>query len=83
MDNNITTVASAMWNSRKFRAAMIDAIVSILLMWVGYLVGDPDLHELIVNTILAIKVPTAMYIIGTAVEDAAEKGNSAAAVNSD
>ena len=67
------TVNQSMLHSRKFRAAVLDTVISILLMWIGYLVADPQLHDLIVSTIVAIKVPTSMYIIGTAIEDYAQK----------
>lgn len=71
------TVNSNMLYSRKFRAAMLDAVISIVLMWIGHLVGDPELHDLIVATIAAIQVPLGMYIIGVAIEDAAEKRGGA------
>lgn len=67
------TVNSNMLYSRKFRAAMLDAIISIGLMWIGYLVNDPALLNLIIATIAAIQVPLSMYIIGVAIEDAAAK----------
>lgn len=62
-----------MLQSRKFRAALIDTIFSVILMWVAYLIDDAELKQLVTSTILAIKVPTASYIIGTAMEDSAEK----------
>lgn len=70
---NTMTVSKSMLNSRKFRMAVIDAVVTIVLLWVGYLVNDPELHQLIVATIAALQAPVVAYIAGVAIEDAATK----------
>ena len=57
-------------HSRKFWLAVIDAVVTIAVLWAGVLVA-PDQVELVVATILAIQAPFAVLINGIAKEDAA------------
>lgn len=68
-----------MLKSRKFQALLFDTVVSIVVMWITYLVDDPELKHLAITTIAAIKIPTAAYINGVAREDAAAKHGMAAA----
>lgn len=78
---NTMTVSKSMLKSRKFRMAVYDAVVSIVLLWVGYLVDDPELHQLIVATITALQAPVVAYIAGVAIEDAAAKQKGRGSTN--
>ena len=58
--------------SRKFWLAMLDAVVTILLLWVKTLLPEVQ-AELWVATIVAIQAPFVVLINGIAKEDAAAK----------
>jgi hypothetical protein len=61
----------SLMHSRKFWLAVLDAVVTIAVMWVGYLAA-PDQVELIVATILAIQAPFVVLINSIKAEDVAK-----------
>jgi hypothetical protein len=60
-------------NSAKFWMAILDVVVSLGILWAGYLVGDPELLDVIKQTIIALQVAFAAVIGGIAWEDSAAK----------
>ena len=65
---------TALWASRKFRTALFDMIVSLLVFILGSLLTEVEAKFWL--TIIAIMQPVfLMVIIGTAWEDAAAKRN--------
>ena len=68
-----------MMQSRKFKALLLDTTISLIVMWITYLVDDPELKHLAISTIGLMKVPTVAYINGVAREDAAAKHGMAVA----
>lgn len=62
---------SSLLHSRKFWLAMLDTVVTIAVMWVGYLAA-PEQAELIIATIIAIQAPFVVLINGIKAEDVAK-----------
>jgi hypothetical protein len=61
---------SSMMHSRKFWLAVLDAAVTIGVLWVNTLLPEAR-AEVVVATIVALQVPFAVLINGIAKEDAA------------
>ncbi len=65
---------NGLWSSRKFRTALFDMVISLLVFILGTLLTDVEARFWL--TIIGVMQPVfAMVIIGTAWEDAALKGN--------
>jgi uncharacterized membrane protein len=61
-----------LWQSRKFRAAVLDAVFGIVLLVIANFVPG-DKQDLFLQVFLIIQPVVVMYILGTAWEDSAAK----------
>lgn len=60
---------SRLWKSSKFWMAMLDLVVSLGAVWAAYLIGDPELLDVVVKTIGFLQIAFAAVIGGIAWED--------------
>lgn len=61
--------------SRKWKAVLIDAIFSVLVLAISFWLADPKWQDFMLKLIAIIQPVVIAYVIGTAVEDAAVKSN--------
>lgn len=62
---------SSLLKSRKFLLVLIDGLVALSGLSVGYFVGDPDLSAFLLAVIASLQPVFVAAVVGIAVEDSA------------